>query len=94
MRESSNNHPARSGDLPSSDNEISKFHTNSKMMNALQILGIRSQNENLAHRKIPPQFMMELYNTIADPSGVTRGRNPYNARIVRSFVERGNSFSI
>ncbi|XP_018048199.1 PREDICTED: bone morphogenetic protein 2-like [Atta colombica] len=53
-----------------------------------EILGIRSQNENLAHRKIPPQFMMELYNTIADPSGVTRGRNPYNARIVRSFVER------
>ncbi|KAG5328808.1 DVR1 protein, partial [Acromyrmex heyeri] len=53
-----------------------------------EILGIRSQNENLAHRKVPPQFMMELYNTIADPSGVTRGRNPYNARIVRSFVER------
>ncbi|KAG5310750.1 BMP2 protein, partial [Acromyrmex insinuator] len=53
-----------------------------------EILGIRSQNENLAHRKVPPQFMMELYNTIADSSGVTRGRNPYNARIVRSFVER------
>ncbi|KYN10934.1 Protein DVR-1 [Trachymyrmex cornetzi] len=53
-----------------------------------EILGIRSQNENLAHRKVPPQFMMELYNTIADPSGVTRGQNPHNARIVRSFVER------
>ncbi|XP_012221208.1 bone morphogenetic protein 2-like [Linepithema humile] len=58
-----------------------------------EILGIRSQSENLAHRKVPPQFMMELYNTIADPSGVTRGRNPYNARVVRSFVERDTSLS-
>ncbi|XP_018312234.1 bone morphogenetic protein 4 [Mycetomoellerius zeteki] len=58
-----------------------------------EILGIRSQNENLAYRKVPPQFMMELYNTIVDPSGVTRGRNPYNARIVRSFVERDVSSS-
>ncbi|XP_018398313.1 PREDICTED: uncharacterized protein LOC108776256 [Cyphomyrmex costatus] len=58
-----------------------------------EILGIRSQNENLTHRKVPPQFMMELYNTIADPNGVMRGRNPYNARIVRSFVERDPSLS-
>ncbi|XP_024884162.1 bone morphogenetic protein 7-like isoform X2 [Temnothorax curvispinosus] len=58
-----------------------------------EILGIRSQNENLAHRKVPPQFMMELYNTIADPSGVTRGRNPYNARVVRSFIERDSPLS-
>ncbi|KAL0129606.1 hypothetical protein PUN28_001702 [Cardiocondyla obscurior] len=58
-----------------------------------EILGIRSQNENLAHRKVPPQFMMELYNTIADPSGVTRGRNPYNAKVVRSFVEKDPSLS-
>lgn len=34
--------------------------------------------------------MMELYNNVADPSGVTRGRNPYNAKVVRSFIERGN----
>jgi len=56
----------------------------------LQILGIRSLSENFTHRKVPPQFMMELYNAIADPSGVTRGRNPYNAKVVRSFVERGD----
>ncbi|EZA51418.1 hypothetical protein DMN91_007419 [Ooceraea biroi] len=57
-----------------------------------EILGIRSQSENLTHRKVPPQFMMELYNTIADPSGITRGRNPYDAKVVRSFVEKGNDF--
>nr|CAD7573779.1 unnamed protein product [Timema californicum] len=45
------------------------------------------------HHQVPPQFMMELYNTIAEPSGLTRGRNPYNAKVVRSFIERDNSNS-
>ncbi|XP_046822860.1 bone morphogenetic protein 4-like isoform X2 [Vespa crabro] len=55
------------------------------------IFGIRGQGEISAHRKIPPQFMMELYNIIADDKGVTRGRNPYNAKIVRSFIEKNTS---
>lgn len=33
--------------------------------------------------------MTDLYNNIADRSGVTRRRNPYNAKVVRSFIERG-----
>nr|CAD7407236.1 unnamed protein product [Timema poppensis] len=45
------------------------------------------------HHQVPPQFMTELYNTIAEPSGLTRGRNPYNAKVVRSFIERDNSNS-
>ncbi|XP_014473783.1 PREDICTED: uncharacterized protein LOC106743942 [Dinoponera quadriceps] len=56
-----------------------------------EVLGIRSQSENLVRRKVPPQFMVELYNTIADPSGVTR--NPYDAKVVRSFIERDSSLS-
>lgn len=59
----------------------------------LQILGIRSQSEIPSHRKVLPQFMIELYNIIADSNGVTRELNPYNAKIVRSFIEKG-SFSI
>ncbi|XP_046140886.1 bone morphogenetic protein 2-like [Osmia bicornis bicornis] len=58
-----------------------------------QVLGIRSNGEKTGRRKIPPQFMMELYNNVADPSGVTRGRNPYNAKVVRSFIERDTSMS-
>lgn len=54
-----------------------------------QILGIRNQSENLAHHKVP-QFMMELYNTVTDSSGDTQSQNPYNAKLVRSFIERGN----
>ena len=68
------------------------------MHGVLQIFGIRGQTEkeSAIRHKTPPEFMMELYKTITDPSGVTRGRNPYNAKVVRSFIERGaknfNSF--
>ncbi|XP_043248029.1 bone morphogenetic protein 2-like [Colletes gigas] len=58
-----------------------------------QVLGIRSHGEKTGRRKVPPQFMLELYNNVADPSGVTRGRNPYNAKVVRSFIERDTSMS-
>lgn len=58
-------------------------------MKSLQVLGIRSHGEKTGRRKVPPQFMVELYNNVADPSGVTRGKNPYNAKVVRSFIERG-----
>ncbi|XP_076374341.1 bone morphogenetic protein 2 isoform X2 [Megalopta genalis] len=58
-----------------------------------QVLGIRSHAEKTGRRKVPPQFMMELYNNVADSSGVTRGRNPYNAKVVRSFIERDTSMS-
>ncbi|KAG7213887.1 hypothetical protein KM043_003094 [Ampulex compressa] len=58
-----------------------------------EILGIRGHTENSSRRKVAPQFMMELYNSIADSSGVTRGRNPYNAKVVRSFIERDTSMA-
>lgn len=38
--------------------------------------------------------MVELYNNVADPSGVTRGKNPYNAKVVRSFIERGKWYLV
>lgn len=56
------------------------------------MFGIKRLYENektTHHNQSPPQFMVELYNTISDPSGVIRGKNPYNAKVVRSFIERG-----
>ncbi|XP_070166075.1 bone morphogenetic protein 4 [Polyergus mexicanus] len=55
-----------------------------------EILGIRNQSENLAHHKVP-QFMMELYNTVTDSSRDTQSQNPYNAKLVRSFIEGDTS---
>lgn len=64
------------------------------MKSLFQVLGIRSYlGEKTGRRKVPPQFMVELYNNVADPSGVTRGENPYNAKVVRSFIERGKRTS-
>jgi hypothetical protein len=54
----------------------------------VKVFGLPDLGEK-RHHQIPPQFMTELYNNIADQSGVTRRRNPYNAKVVRSFIERG-----
>ena len=53
-------------------------------------------SEDLARSKSPgpaPEFMIDLYNTVTDSFGVTRAKNPYNAHIVRSFMERGSGNS-
>ncbi|XP_021930842.1 growth/differentiation factor 2-like isoform X2 [Zootermopsis nevadensis] len=55
-----------------------------------EVFGLPDLGEK-RHHQIPPQFMTELYNNIADESGVTRRKNPYNAKVVRSFIERDNS---
>lgn len=55
-----------------------------------EIFGIRNQSESLAHHKIP-QFMMELYNTVTDSNEDTQVQNPYNAKVVRSFIENDTS---
>ncbi|KAK2575728.1 hypothetical protein KPH14_012117 [Odynerus spinipes] len=77
----------------SQGNELDTERREDALEKLQKIFGIRGQGEKSAHHKVPPQFMMELYNTIADDSGVTRGRNPYNAKVVRSFIERDTSLS-
>lgn len=37
----------------------------------------------------PPQYMLDLYNEVADANGLTRIPGPYGATIVRSFSEKG-----
>jgi hypothetical protein len=38
---------------------------------------------------VPPQYMTELYDTVADLHGLTKAPGPYNANTVRSFPDRG-----
>ncbi|XP_043269328.1 bone morphogenetic protein 2-like [Venturia canescens] len=75
------------------ENEVVRFEES--LEDLQKIFGIRSQTDKKTtnRRKIPPQFMMELYNTIADSSGVTHGKNPYNAKVVRSFTEAETPYS-
>ncbi|XP_053649908.1 bone morphogenetic protein 5-like [Cherax quadricarinatus] len=39
----------------------------------------------------PPQYMLDLYNEIADSNGLTRLPGPYGATIVRAFSEKDGS---
>ena len=41
----------------------------------------------------PPQYMLDLYHSVADPHGITRAPNPYNSNVIRSFRHQpGNGY--
>nr|CAH0111354.1 unnamed protein product [Daphnia galeata] len=39
----------------------------------------------------PPQYMLTLYASVADNSGVVKAPNPYGAKIIRSYTEKESS---
>ncbi|XP_022243527.1 bone morphogenetic protein 2-like isoform X2 [Limulus polyphemus] len=54
----------------------------------LQVFGMEHPGRRERHAA-PPQFMLDLYNAIADSRGeVTRTANPYSAKIIRSFPDK------
>ncbi|NP_001158394.1 anti dorsalizing morphogenetic protein precursor [Saccoglossus kowalevskii] len=55
----------------------------------LEVFGMPNRPQQAMHRHSPPQFMVELYRSIADDSGITRAPNPYHANIIRSFPDKG-----
>ncbi|KAJ8879918.1 hypothetical protein PR048_020539 [Dryococelus australis] len=56
----------------------------------LQVFGLPERNGRAQRQhEVPPQFMTELYSAVAGPNGLVKGSNPYNAKVVRSFIERG-----
>lgn len=60
-----------------------------KALNKLmQVFGIRPPSHRERHL-FPPQYMLDLYNSIADSSGITKTANPYDANVIRSFPNRG-----
>ena len=42
----------------------------------------------LSHRS-PPQYMVDLYKSVADSDGITRHRGPYGSDVVRGLPDRG-----
>ncbi|XP_067124299.1 bone morphogenetic protein 7-like [Centruroides vittatus] len=56
----------------------------------LQVFGIEHLGQRERHHS-PPEYMLDLYNAIADSSGITRTPNPYYATIVRSFPDKDTS---
>lgn len=39
----------------------------------------------------PPQYMLNLYQTITDSNGIMRIPNPYHANLIKSFSNKGKS---
>ena len=53
-----------------------------------QVFGI-DQVPSLTHHRSPPEYMLELYHSVAYSDGVSRKANPYDADVVRGFPDRG-----
>jgi hypothetical protein len=45
------------------------------------------------HRNLqpPPQYMLDLYKSVADDTGLAKAPNPHNSKVIRSFNEKGRS---
>ncbi|KAK7073083.1 hypothetical protein SK128_016553 [Halocaridina rubra] len=53
----------------------------------LKALGLTEPGVRRWHSN-PPQFMVDLYKSVADSSGITRFPGPYGANVVRAFSQR------
>ena len=58
-----------------------------------QVFGI-GKVPKLHKAKTAPEYMMELYKSVAFSDGITRQANPYDADVVRGFPDRGKSLMI
>lgn len=57
----------------------------------LKVFGIEDPPHSLHHAKQPPQYMIDLYNTVADADGVTKDPDLLEGNTVRSFFDKGKA---
>ncbi|XP_075466316.1 bone morphogenetic protein 2-like [Ascaphus truei] len=57
----------------------------------LEVFGIEDPPHSLHHVKQPPQYMVDLYNTVADADGVTKDPDLLEGNTVRSFFDKIHS---
>ncbi|XP_073444774.1 bone morphogenetic protein 2-like [Dendrobates tinctorius] len=57
----------------------------------LEVFGIEDPPHSLHHIKQPPQYMIDLYNTVADADGVTKDPFLLEGNTVRSFFDKVHS---
>ncbi|XP_068225275.1 bone morphogenetic protein 2-like [Palaemon carinicauda] len=56
----------------------------------LQAFGLSQPGVRRWHSE-PPQYMLDLYNEVADPNGLTRLPGPYGSTVIRAFFEKDGS---
>nr|AKR76344.1 Admp [Ptychodera flava] len=69
--------------------EISNVVREQAIEQLSEVFGIPRRPQHRLEQKSPPQFMMDLYRSVADDSGITKASNPYHANIIRSFPNKG-----
>ncbi|KAG9480729.1 hypothetical protein GDO78_012278 [Eleutherodactylus coqui] len=57
----------------------------------LKVFGIEDPPQSLHHVKRPPQYMIDLYNTVADADGVTKDPDLLEGNTVRSLFDKVHS---
>ncbi|XP_068605450.1 anti-dorsalizing morphogenic protein [Brachionichthys hirsutus] len=57
----------------------------------LEVFGMDDPPAAHAHKQQPPQYMLDLYNTVADANGVTKVPNLLEGNTVRSFFDKLHS---
>ncbi|XP_053556687.1 bone morphogenetic protein 2-like [Bombina bombina] len=57
----------------------------------LEVFGIEDPPHSMHHVKQPPQYMIDLYNTVADADGVTKDPDLLEGNTVRSFFDKIHS---
>lgn len=54
----------------------------------LEVFGMEDPPPPPAHFKQPPQYMVDLFNTVANADGVTKNPDILEGNTVRSFLEK------
>lgn len=54
-----------------------------------EVFDIEELPPDVLPRKKPPQFMVDLFNKVADANGITRAPGLLQGDVVRSFEDRG-----
>lgn len=62
---------------------------NEAIVRLSQVFGIDKLPIHRHHRS-PPQYMMDLYQSVAYQDGITKTKSPYGSDVVRSLPDRGN----
>ena len=56
-----------------------------------QVFGVTDRQRGQGQLRSPPQYMITLYESVADNSGLVKAPNPYSAKVIRSYTEKGRS---
>ncbi|KAJ1084834.1 hypothetical protein NDU88_004980 [Pleurodeles waltl] len=83
--------PTSSTEDESAPEEGSEEMRSEALKRLLEVFGIEDPPHSPQHTKQPPQYMVDLFNTVADADGVTKDPHLLEGNTVRSFFDKIHS---